>query len=183
MICAKAKELLQPYSDGELAGPKLMEIEEHVGSCQTCGAAASRLKKNTAFLIARLELLRGKVDVDLSFLEAAVAEKTKKAAPAAAEKSPARGFPWYVPVAAIVVLAGVGWWFFRGGGEPAGEAGGGEAARVARGESDVPAGTGSRRPAEVPPRGGEPKKPDRKPYRPVPVRANVALLLPELLRT
>jgi anti-sigma factor RsiW len=65
MICQQAKPLIDPYADGELDAPVILELEQHLHSCPACALALRNLqtlkrtlKQDALYFTAPPELLQ-----------------------------------------------------------------------------------------------------------------------------
>ena len=69
MICAEARERIQPWADGQLVAQEMDAISDHVADCASCSTQAEALQRNLSFVRDRLGRLAGRLPSDLTFLD------------------------------------------------------------------------------------------------------------------
>jgi len=71
MNCQQAKPLIDPYADGELEAPAILELEQHLQSCSSCAIASRNLQslkttlKQDALFFTAPEELRQRIKSEL----------------------------------------------------------------------------------------------------------------------
>lgn len=98
MTCQEAQNLIHPYVDGELDLVRTLEIEAHLGDCQTCARAYNELRS----------LHSAVSDAALRFEPSAALQNRLRAALRVESEATKRGsllsWRWLIPAASFAVL-------------------------------------------------------------------------------